>query len=404
MVEQNEGCVAVIGGGLAGLTAAIVLARSGKLSGGEILLFAPEGGPQDGRTTALMADSIRFLEEYGIWQEAAPHAWPLRVMRIIDDTGRLVRAPQSDFTSAEIGLEAFGYNIMNSDFLAAADRIIAGLPAIRRIGEKVTAITRTPGGYAIDAGGHSHACGFLIGADGRNSIVRQSLGIGVREWQYPQVAVVGNFAHTLPHHDISTEFHTPTGPTTLVPLGPDRSSLVCVVDRATAERLRAMDGPALDMELERRMHSVLGKVRMLTALQSYPLSGMMASSFGKEGAVLVGEAAHVFPPIGAQGFNLGIRDVEAVVRRYGETLRPGDAAQAYNRDRLADIASRTAAVDMLNRSLLSTFLPVQIVRSLGLVALGSIAPLRRLFMREGVKPGGGFTSSLRASGREIPSR
>jgi 2-octaprenyl-6-methoxyphenol hydroxylase len=231
----------------------------------------------------------------------------------------------------------------------------------------------------------------VIGADGRNSPVRESLEIETRQWRYPQIALVGNFNHTLPHHDISTEFHTETGPFTLVPLGTNRSSLVCVVDPAQAERLKAMHKNDLNQLLEERMGSILGKVRLERALRGFPLSGMVAKRFGEGPVMLVGEAAHVFPPIGAQGLNLGLRDIREAIRLVGEGLAGRSALSSlgntYSRARTTDINTRTASVDLLNRSLLSNLLPVQLARSAGLYTLGSLSPLRRLIMREGVAPG-----------------
>src|SRR5690606_27684086 len=105
------------------------------------------------------------------------------------------------------------------------------------------------------------------------------------------------------------------------------------------------------------------------------------------------EAAHVFPPIGAQGLNLGIRDIEGLLHVAGDhKADPGAPAAlaAYDRLRRPDILARASAVDMLNRSLLSDMLPVQFARTAGLGLLGAIAPLRALFMREGLRTGSGF--------------
>ncbi|MEC9342548.1 MAG: FAD-dependent monooxygenase, partial [Pseudomonadota bacterium] len=143
--------------------------------------------------------------------------------------------------------------------------------------------------------------------------------------------------------------------------------------------------------IERLMQSMLGRIRILGEVQAWPLSGMTARRFGSGSLVLVGEAAHVFPPIGAQGFNLGIRDVQLVDRLTaagkGGLSRLGDS---YHARRLADIGTRTASIDLLNRSLLSGFLPVQAARSLALHAFSGIGPLRRMVMREGVAPGSQF--------------
>jgi 2-octaprenyl-6-methoxyphenol hydroxylase len=131
--------------------------------------------------------------------------------------------------------------------------------------------------------------------------------------------------------------------------------------------------------------------------QFYPLSGQTPVKFAANRVMLAGEAAHVFPPIGAQGLNLGLRDVEEAVLAASKSLDdPGsDAAlSAFDSARRSDIFLRTGAVDMLNRSLLTDFLPVQLARGLGLGLLAALPPLRGIFMREGLRPGSGLRGFL----------
>jgi 2-octaprenyl-6-methoxyphenol hydroxylase len=222
--------------------------------------------------------------------------------------------------------------------------------------------------------------------------VRETVGIGVDEWRYDQAAVVCDLRHTLPHHDTSTEFHTPHGPFTLVPLaGGNRSSLVWVDRPEEAQRHAALSDGEIAAEIERRSHFILGSVTLDGPRQVFPLSGMTARAFAANRAMLVGEAAHLFPPIGAQGLNLGYRDVAALGDILDETLgKNGDdpgspvATAAYDRARRGDILSRTAAVDALNRTLLSDFLPVQALRGLGLFLIDRVPMLRQMAMRQGV--------------------
>ena len=382
--------LAVIGGGLSGLIASLAAADKGL----RVALAAPPVAEPDGRTTALLADSIAFLKETGLWEMIEPIAYPLRTMRILDGTNRLVRAPQADFRASEIGLDAFGYNLENKSLSALLHERIAATPAITVFDEPARALKETaPGKHAVTLeSGKEIKAGAYIAADGRNSMMRDALGITCRKWRYPQVAVVMNLEHTLDHHDTSTEFHTETGPLTLVPLGVKRSSLVIVLDEAGANALAALDEAALARELERRMQSVLGKLRLASPIGRFPLSGALADRFGKDDVMLIGEAGHAFPPIGAQGLNLGIRDIRAAVSLAGTAKQESKVpvGERYHRERTSDVASRTASVDVLNRSLLSAFLPVQALRAAGLYLLANAGPLRRFMMREGVLPGMGF--------------
>jgi 2-octaprenyl-6-methoxyphenol hydroxylase len=217
--------------------------------------------------------------------------------------------------------------------------------------------------------------------------MRAAAGMAVDDWRYDQAALVCNLRHAEPHHETSIEFHTESGPFTLVPLPGNRSSLVLVARPAEAERLRDLDDAALAAELERRSESILGSIAIDGRRAVFPIVGMRAKTLAANRTVLVGEAAHVLPPIGAQGLNLGLRDVAAL----GEVLapqRPDPGSEAvlaeYRGARETDVLARSAAVDALNRTLLSDFLPIQALRSIGLTLIGSIPPLRRFAMRQGV--------------------
>ena len=387
---MNSYEIAVVGGGLAGAIAAIAFAKQGFSTA----LIAPDDGRTDSRTTALMADSIKFLTHLGLWEKIEPHAAALKTMQIIDGTSRLLRAPTVAFRAAEIDIEAFGYNILNAPFLKVLEDAIAGEANITVLRTAVENLGTEAGGTTLTlANGESIAAQLVIGADGRASKVRHTAGIDVRTTSYPQTALVLNFAHDLPHGNISTEFHTETGPFTIVPLAGNRSSLVWVVKPEQARDLVDMTDEALNRRIEERMGSMLGKVRIETRPQAWPLSAQTARAFGKDAIALIGEAAHVFPPIGAQGLNLSLRDIRSAVdlaaraRAAGRPLAVGDA---YDRARRADVLSRTAGIDLLNRSLLSSFLPVQMLRAAGLQLLASVPPLRHLLMQEGVAPGRAF--------------
>jgi 2-octaprenyl-6-methoxyphenol hydroxylase len=391
--------IAVIGAGLAGGLCALALADAGY----RVALVAPVSKTGDGRTTALMDQSIGFVEKLGLWSSIAPLSAALSSMRIIDGTTRLLRAPTVTFHAAEVGLDAFGYNIPNAPFLALLESAALAHPRITRIEnslrdlsfEESTPIVTMDDGSSITAN-------LVVGADGRRSMVREAAKIDVHCWSYPQAAVVLNFAHQLPHRNISTEFHTEDGPFTQVPLPGNRSSLVWVRKPDDAAETAALPLDALSIAVEQRMQSMLGKVTVDTAPQTFPLSGMMANRFGKGRTVLVGESAHAFPPIGAQGLNLSLRDIIGLLSLLGPAGTegiPADIGDRHDRSRRPDILSRTASVDLLNRSLLSGFLPVQMLRAAGLQVLSSAAPLRNLMMREGISPGSAL-QSLRRNLRE----
>ena len=376
--------VAVVGGGPAGLVAALALAAAG-----ETLLLAPPP-PADRRTTALLGGSVEVLKALGVWPALAPEAAPLKHLRLVDATQRILRAPEVVFDCAELGLEAFGYNIENTHLrerLLAACRRAANL---RILEAAVTALELDGDGPRLKHDRGEERVRLVAAADGRKSLCRAAAGIKTRTHALPQTAIALNLAHSRPHGDTSTEFHTESGPFTLVPLTGNRSSLVCVVEPEEAERLNALNDAALSREIERRAHSIHGKMEIDGARGIFPLTTETAECLAARRVALVGEAGHVLPPIGAQGLNLGIRDAAKLAKLVADARRagrdPGDdeLLEAYDARRRADVRSRALAVEIANWSLMSDFLPVHAARGLGLHLAARVGFFRRALMRQGL--------------------
>ena len=379
----NRADILVVGAGPVGLAAAIFLDGLGY----GVITVAPDRVASDERTSALLAGSIAFLERIGVWPRIVAAAAPMRSLRIVDATRRLIRAPEVLFHAAEIGLDAFGYNIPNSALVGALEAEFAARN-LRRSSAAVERTRQDDGEVAAEiSDGAEIGARLIVAADGRRSRIRDSVGIPVSEWRYDQAALVVNLRHARGHEDTSTEFHTETGPFTLVPLPGNRSSLVWVDRPAESRRRTTIDEAALAAEIEVRSASILGAITIDGPRQVFPLSGMNAARFAAGRAALVGEAAHLFPPIGAQGLNLGYRDVADLGRvlapRVGDPGAPGRQA-ADDRLRRSDVVTRTPAVAALNRTLLTGFLPVQGLRGLGLFLLDRVPALRRALMRQGV--------------------
>lgn len=393
--------IAIVGGGLAGQVAALALGRAGR----KVCLVAAAPKHDDGRTTALMDQSVRYLERLGVWENIVSSSAPLSVMQILDGTSRLLRAPPAQFRASDIGLHAFGYNIPNKALAEVFDGALAIEPNLTRIETNVESVAVTADKVTIAiAGGDVIEADFVIGADGRKSITREAASIGVKKWSYQQSALVLNFSHTLPHGNVSTEFHTETGPFTQVPLPGQRSSLVWVVRPEEAARLVALPTGELSEIVETRMQSILGKVTVEGQPQAWPLSSMVAERFGAGRVALIGEAAHAFPPIGAQGLNLSLRDsmtLADLLSAVRDRPIPADAGDRYHRRRRPDVISRTYSVDLLNRSLLTDLLPVQMVRAAGMHVLNAVSPLRNALMQEGVEPGRSLKNFVRELGKQI---
>lgn len=401
---------AVVGGGPAGLAAALALGKAGA----DVIIAAPPhraaGKSTDMRTAALFAGSIELLRNIGAWDLIAPHCAPITAIRIIDDTGSLLRAPEVVFTAAEVGRETFGWNVPNA-------ALVSGLLAAAAKPDSRVSVHETSGIARLDIGpetatltsqeGETFEARIVAGADGRNSICRAAAGIETRTWRYEQAAVVASFHHSRPHRSISTEFHRPSGPLTTVPLPGLSSSLVWVERPDVAQRLVALDDDAFRAALDERLQGLLGAIGAITPRAMFPLSGLTAEAFGANRVALVGEAGHVIPPIGAQGLNLGLRDAatlaDCVATALADGRDPGSAQvlDLYSARRRPDVSSRIATVDVLNRSLISSLLPVHLARGLGIVALHALPPLRRFAIREGLQPSGELPDLLKPDGARL---
>ena len=392
-MRRHDFPIAVVGAGPIGLLAGLAMARSGlptAVLGPRAYAGAADGDP---RTTAVFGGGIRMLERLGVWAHLRASAAPIRAIRLIDATGGLLRAPEVVFEARELGREVFGHNVVNAALVAALEALAAGCEHLTRVPASVEAIAPGETTVALQLLDSSELSARLaIGADGRRSQTREAAGIAVRLWSYDQMALALNLTHSRSHEATSNELHGPGGPFTTVPLGEGASSLVWVERTDVARGLLKLSPDELKAEIARRLNGLLGRIEQATAPAAFPLSGLVAERLAQKRIALAGEAAHAIPPIGAQGLNLGLRDVAHLADLAGEAARRGgdpggpDVLDAYEAARRADVESRTVAVDLLNRTLLSELLPLSALRGLGLHALAASPWLRRKVMAEGVEP------------------
>lgn len=378
--------VIVAGRGPAGLAAACLVAL-----GGHRVAIAGHAQPADDpRTVALMQPSIRMLETIGVWPgELRAETVPLKRLRMVDDTNAAIRAPELVFDAREIGEAAFGWNIPLALLLPALEARAREL-GLTIIDADVTGAAPSGSECKVTfSSGAALSAKLAIAADGRNSILRQAAGIATNTWAYDQVAIATSFTHTGPHQDTSTEYHKDAGPCTTVPMPGGRSALVWMERPARAAQLMALADAELARDIQLATHGELGRISDLGPRKAFPMQGLVARDFARNRILLVGEAAHVVPPIGAQGLNISLRDAASAADIISDAEDPGaaDLLAEYDSVRRRDVQPRQQAIDLMNRSLLSGIAALGGARALALSAISGFAPLRRYVMKQGIGTG-----------------
>ena len=394
MTEEVD--IFVSGAGIAGLVAAAAFGRAGF----SVVVADPmppvadaDTDGSDLRSTAYLRPGRDLIADAGLWEALAPHATPLEVLRVVDTTGWPPEVKGSrDFRADDLGDGPFGWNLPNWLTRKVLSEILSATPGVElRLGtgfrsmlarEREVLVTLTDGARL--------SAGLAIGADGRNSPVREAAGLHARTTRYGQKALALAVTHPEPHGNVSTEIYNSGGAFTLVP-GQDHgglpsSSVVWMNDGPRAAELMAMDDADLNAAMTERSCGVLGPLTLASPRRVWPVVTQVADRLTARRVALVAEAAHVLPPIGAQGLNTSLRDVAALLESAtgADSLGSPEMLARYDRARAGDVHLRSLAIDLFNRVCKSDVGPVQAMRLAGLKAVHDIAPLRRAVMRAGL--------------------
>jgi 2-octaprenyl-6-methoxyphenol hydroxylase len=389
--------IVISGGGVAGLTAAAAFGTAGF----RVLCVDPsppvtdaEDAAADLRTTAFLQPARQLLDEAGLWSRLAPHAAALQIMRIVDAGGaepepRIVK----DFIASEISDDPFGWNFPNWLLRREMVARLGELPTVTfRPGIATTSVLTREGEAIVGlSDGTRIGARLLIAADGRNSPVREALGIGVKTIRYGQKALAFAVTHPNPHDNISTEVHRSGGPFTLVPL-PDRngtpcSAIVWMEHGENIARLAALPVPEFEAEMLARSAGLYGPLTLVSRRSVWPIISQIADRFDGERTALMAEAAHVVPPIGAQGLNMSLADLRCLLDL--AVANPADLGSAkmlttYNRRRWPEVRARVTGIDLLNRASMLGAPSLRDLRAGALNALYSLAPVRKTLMKAGL--------------------
>ncbi|NVO27352.1 UbiH/UbiF family hydroxylase [Donghicola sp. C2-DW-16] len=389
--------IIVSGGGVAGLSAAAAFGSAGFT----VLCVDPQppvterdAEGSDLRTTAILQPGRLLLEEAGLWARLDAEAMPLEIMRIIDAGGEVAEPRVTkDFVASEISDQPFGWNLPNWLLRRELVAHLQGMETVTfrpRVGT-AGVLARTDHARVRLSDGTVAQCRLLVAADGRNSPVRKALNIPVKTRTYGQKALAFAVTHPLPHENVSTEIHRSGGPFTLVPLpdyqGRPSSAVVWMEDGPEAMRLMALPEAEFEAAMNERSCQILGPLTLASRRTVWPIISQWADTMYGARTALVAEAAHVVPPIGAQGLNMSLADQRCLLdlaKADPANIGSPEMLQRYHRRRHPEVLARVAGIDLLNRTSQLSAQPLRDLRAAGLNALYSLAPVRKTLMQLGL--------------------
>lgn len=396
-MPRNTVDVLISGGGVAGLTAAAAFG----VSGFSVLCVDPStpivdrnSKGADLRTTAFLQPSCNILKTIGLWDRLAPYATALQIMRIVDHGGktsdeRIVK----EFDAAEISEDPFGWNLPN--WLLRRE-MLAHISELENVtfcsGVKTTSVLTREGEAIVSlSSGERFSAKLLVAADGRNSPVREQVGISTKTLRYGQKALAFAATHPIPHENVSTEIHRSGGPFTFVPL-PDHnghpSSAVVWMERGPeTKRLSHLPVDDFEAEMTDRSGHLFGPLKLASRITVWPIISQIAERFSAQRTALIAEAAHVVPPIGAQGLNMSLADISTLLnlaKTDPDDLGSTKMLDQYHRLRWPDAKLRVTGIDALNRASMAGGEIAKSLRAAGLNALHTAKPVRQTLMRAGL--------------------
>lgn len=384
--------IVIVGAGLSGLIATAIFGRQGF---DVICCNAQESignSADDNRVTAFLGPSIELLKEAVDWEKLLPFARPLSRMQIVD----AANSPQSqEFRSEMIDEASFGYAVPNGRLIAALEKRVSSLPnvAIWQNARMVKQLPRLSEIVLTLAGDKNRLVRsqLAIAADGRESVLRSSAGIASRRVGFDQKAISFDVVHSEPHQDETVEIYASGGPFTLVPIdnlgGKFASAVVWMEKGVQAARLMALSDDEFIAEANIRSLGRRGVLSLAGGRQIWPSFAQIADRFTAERLALIGEAAHVVPPIGAQGMNLTMADIALLMRlasQFRGKLGGEQMLSDYHRKRHRAVFSRLSAIMLFDWMISTDNGVLRQFSQIGLSVLAKTPLVRNPLMRMGM--------------------
>jgi 2-polyprenylphenol 6-hydroxylase len=389
LMETLRFDAAVVGPGVAGLATALGLAQQGlkvALVGPRPRVHQPSpAAPYDARIYALAPGSAALLERLGVWGRVdADRVCPVERMRVFGDAG-----DELTFDAYAATVERLATIVEESELARVLDAACDYQPAIARIEAAFQALdVQSPGTAQLQlADGRHVSAALLVGADGANSAVRAAAGISADLKPYRQTALVANFECERPHLNTAWQWFTDEGIVALLPMPGNRVSLVWSAPETLAPELQALDAAAFAARVTARARHVLGSLTSLGAAHAFPLRLLTVRRLIGPSLALVGDAAHVVHPLAGQGLNLGLQDVDALLKVVGERepfRSCGDPVvlRRYERSRAESIGLMRLATDGLARLFAVEDPLVRGARNAGMAVVDRLGPLKSRLIRQ----------------------
>ncbi len=388
--------VIIVGAGPNGMALALALAGQAAQPQARVLLVDgrdPQSFVQSGhdtRGTALTRATQNMFRALGVWHELKDHVAEMRDIIVSDGAGAHDLRPALLSFATPQGVKPAAVIAENRHIAAAlVGKVMDTRGITLKTGAAVTAITTGGGFAALQFGdGTKQKSPLIVGADGRNSFVRQQSGIMCKRHDDGQAALSFSVHHDLPHDGRAEEHFSPDGVFALLPLPGLRSSVVWGTTAAEAARLMALGVNDFEDVLNARVGHHLGRLRVDGAKQSFPLVRQVADSFTAPRTALIGDAAHAIHPLAGLGLNLGFKDAAILAACVGEAMLRGEdhggpaMLERYERWRRFDVASTMAAMEGMN-SLFGNDVPVlRLLRQAGLRLVDAAPTLKQSLMNE----------------------